>query len=405
MKCLVLAGGYDQIALINELKNRGMKVILTDYFENPPAKKFADKHYQVSTLDIDLIKDIAVKENVQLITTACTDQALLTVAKISEEIGLPCYISYEIAKNVTNKLYMKEKFIKGNIPTSKYLIVDTLNIEEIYKLKFPLVVKPVDCNSSKGVKKVECRKELENALVEAIEYSRSKTAIIEEFKEGKEISVDIFVEDGVAKILSISESKKVDINKSNAFTIVQSRSIIDITDKDIEKIKDISQRISKEFKIYNSPMLIQMIINDTEINVLEFSARMGGGTKYKFIETVSGVNIMSKYVDLILGKEVKVIPQNNTKLAFMNYCYSKNGIFERLEGFNELKENRIIDDYFQYKTKGMKIERAQISSDRVAGYLITGNDITEIDRKQHLCEINLKIIDKKGQDIIIKGIY
>lgn len=53
----------------------------------------------------------------------------------------------------------------------------------------------------------------------------------------------------------------------------------------------------------------------------------------------------------------------------------------------------------------MKIERAQISSDRVAGYLITGNDITEIDRKQHLCEINLKIIDKKGQDIIIKGIY
>lgn len=337
MKCLVLAGGYDQIALINELKNRGMKVILADYFENPPAKKFADKHYQVSTLDIDLIKDIAVKENVQLITTACTDQALLTVAKISEEIGLPCYISYEIAKNVTNKLYMKEKFIKGNIPTSKYLIVDTLNMNKACKLKFPLVVKPVDCNSSKGVKKVECRKELKNALVEAIEYSRSKTAIIEEFKEGKEISVDIFVEDGVAKILSISESKKVDINKSNAFTIVQSRSIIDITDKDIEKIKDISQRISKEFKIYNSPMLIQMIINDTEINVLEFSARMGGGTKYKFIETVSGVNIMSKYVDLILGKEVKVIPQNNTKLAFMNYCYSKNGIFERLEGFNELK--------------------------------------------------------------------
>ena len=33
MKILVLAGGSDQIALINELKNRGHYVILLDYFD------------------------------------------------------------------------------------------------------------------------------------------------------------------------------------------------------------------------------------------------------------------------------------------------------------------------------------------------------------------------------------
>ena len=38
MKILVLAGGFDQIALINELKNRNHDVILADYFPNPPAK-------------------------------------------------------------------------------------------------------------------------------------------------------------------------------------------------------------------------------------------------------------------------------------------------------------------------------------------------------------------------------
>ena len=30
MKALVLAGGYPQIALINELKSRGMRVLLAD---------------------------------------------------------------------------------------------------------------------------------------------------------------------------------------------------------------------------------------------------------------------------------------------------------------------------------------------------------------------------------------
>ena len=46
MKVLVLAGGYDQITLINEFKNRGNYVILADYYQNPPAKIYADKHYQ-----------------------------------------------------------------------------------------------------------------------------------------------------------------------------------------------------------------------------------------------------------------------------------------------------------------------------------------------------------------------
>ena len=52
MKILVLAGGADQIALIQELKARGNYIILVDYFENPPAKEYADKHIVASTLDV-----------------------------------------------------------------------------------------------------------------------------------------------------------------------------------------------------------------------------------------------------------------------------------------------------------------------------------------------------------------
>ena len=58
MRILVLAGGFDQIALINELKSRGHFVILADYYENPMAKSAADKHLQVSTLDVDMIEKI-----------------------------------------------------------------------------------------------------------------------------------------------------------------------------------------------------------------------------------------------------------------------------------------------------------------------------------------------------------
>ena len=92
MKALVLAGGLPQIALINDLKQRGFFTILADYNENPVAKDYADKFYQVSTLDVDAITRIAKEEKVDFLITVCTDQALLTVAKVSETLELPSYV-------------------------------------------------------------------------------------------------------------------------------------------------------------------------------------------------------------------------------------------------------------------------------------------------------------------------
>ncbi|MGN9160327.1 ATP-grasp domain-containing protein [Clostridium sulfidigenes] len=402
MNCLVLAGGYDQIALIKELKKKNIRVILADYFENPPAKDFADKHYQASTLDTDEIKKIAISENIDLITTACTDQALLTVAQVSEELGLPCYISYDIARNVTNKLYMKEKFTNAGIPTAKYRVIDKFDKELINEFKYPLVVKPVDCNSSKGVIKVFSDIKLNKAVNEALSLSRSKTAIIEEFKEGKEVSVDVYIDNGVAKVLSITESTKSRINEEG-FTITQSKYPANISDFQKKEIGVIAQKISEEFNLINSPMLIQLILGEDEINVLEFSARMGGGTKYKLIEIISGVDIMSKYVELILGLKPSVEPSHKIKYAYMNYCYANNGILDRIENFDKLKKEKIIYDYFKYKTKGMKIEKALTSSDRVAGYLVIGDTIEEIYKKQELADKELKIISSEERDISIRG--
>ena len=85
MKALVLAGGFPQIELIKQLKVRGIETILADYNEEPVAKKYADKFYQVSTLDIDAVRKVAKDEQVDFLITVCTDQALLTVAKVSED--------------------------------------------------------------------------------------------------------------------------------------------------------------------------------------------------------------------------------------------------------------------------------------------------------------------------------
>lgn len=402
MTILVLAGGADQIALIQELKKYGHKIVLVDYFQNPPAKHYADKHIIASTLDIRAVNQIAIDEKVDLVTTACTDQALLTVAKVSEMLKLPCYISYQSALNVTNKSYMKKVLYDNHIPTAKYTIVKSCENPILKDFTYPLVVKPVDCNSSKGVKKVACPKSLQEALQDALNYSRSHSAVVEEFKEGKELSVDCYVDNGVVKLLSVTTSNK--IANTNSFTILQSFYPA-ISESEEIFIVEIAQQIADAFSLKNTPLLIQMIQKGKEFFILEFSARMGGGSKYKFIEILSGVNIMSAYVDLILGNPVQIHPAKQVNFASMNYIYCNKGVLDRVVHLEELRQRGVIDEFFLYKTKGMRIEKAETSSDRPAGFLITASTHAEMLSKLREADKIIQVLDEYGNDIMKHGIY
>ena len=401
MRILVLAGGADQIALINELKARGHETILVDYFENPPARPYADKHIAASTLDVERVKEIAIDQKVDLITTACTDQALLTVANVSEQLGLPCYLSYQTGLNVTNKSYMKKVMFANNIPTAKFIILDKVDLDAVKDFSFPLVVKPVDCNSSKGVKRIDDIADFPKYLEEAINFSRTKTAIVEEFKKGNEISVDYYVEGEEAKLLCASASLKIKNRKS--FTILCS-DYPAINEEQEALLKIIGNQVAKAFGLKDCPLFIQMIANGTDLNVIEFSARMGGGSKYNLIRVLSGVNIMSKYVDLVLGDKPTVAPSKQVNFCKMVYMYCKPGVLDHIEGLEELKQQGIIDAYFEYKTKGMEIIQAETSGDRPAGYLITAETADILQEKLNYVDSHIKVISDKGEDIMMHNL-
>lgn len=399
MKALVLAGGFPQIALILELKGRGYTVLLADYLENPVAKPYADEFYRISTLDVEGIKALAAAQSVDLVITACTDQALLTVAKVSEELGLPCYIDYETALRVTNKFYMKQTFRDNGIPSAKYFTADKLDESLVRDLRYPCIVKPVDCNSSKGVAKVYCPDELEAAFALAVKYSRTDTAIVEEYIEGREITVDVQVKDGCTHVLSMAYSDK--IPDEDKFVIWRTRYPISESEAVISCIEDTAQRIADAFGLRDSLMLIQLICDGENIFVLEFSARTGGGVKHQLIKKVSGFDVIGAVVDLSLGKspEVEIRPPE-TKYITNVFIYCNEGVFDRALGFEELKERGIITEYFIFKRRGTVMGGAASSGDRVGGFTVQGDSLGELKRKYGEALEEIGILDPSGRDIM-----
>ena len=398
MKALVLCGGIPQIELIKNLKARGITTVLADMNEKVAAREFADIFYPVSTFDIPALTDIAIKEKVDFLITVCADQVLEVVAEISEKLGLPWYIDSKTAHNVSNKAYMKKIFVEAGIPTSKHVIMAELSPSKIEGLEYPLIVKPVDSYSSRGVRKVFSFEELIPAFEDAVRISRTSTAVVEEFVEGEEITVDVYVEDGVAKILGASVSDKIAGN--DKFVINRTRHPALAGEKINADIADTAQKIATAFGLRNCPMLIQLISNGKKISVLEFCARTGGGIKFRLIKKFCGFDVVDAVVELTLGNKPHYDTSNKKNIFIVNeFIYCNPGVFDHLEGFDELLANGVITEYYPMKQKGMEIKTISCSGDRGAVFTLESDNLEDIKRKHKIARNSIKIIASDGRDI------
>lgn len=399
MRALVIAGGVSQIELIKQLKGRGITTILADGSLNAVARPYADIFYHVNFFDIQAVKEIAEKEKVDFVLTVCADQVLLVVAEVSEMLGLPCYIDFKTAQDVSDKIRMKRIFKKIGVPTTNYIETDHLDLDAISCLRYPLVVKPVDAYSSKGVRKAVNLDELKRYYAEAQQISRSGGVIVEEYFSGDEISVDAFVLNGKAKILTVTNSEKV--KYEDRFVIFRGRYPVAASEPVIRKIEDIAQKIADGFGLVNAPLLIQLLNNDDEVSVLEFCARTGGNMKWLLIKYSCGVDVITATIDITLGIEPDLeVRDTGHNIVVNDFMYCHPGVFDRFKGFDKMVEQGYINEFHPARVKGTKMHGVNSSSDRIAGMNIVADSIEDFNAKEKTILKHVKVLDINGNDIL-----
>ncbi|MBR3097977.1 MAG: ATP-grasp domain-containing protein [Clostridia bacterium] len=399
MKAMVVAGGIPQIELIRQLKDRGIVTVLVDGSASALAVPYADIFYHVNIFDIEAVKSIAVREEVDFLITVCADQVLLVVAQISEMLGLPCYIDYKTAQDVSDKIRMKRIFRENGIPTTDYVELQSLNMEKISRLSYPMVVKPVDAYSSKGVRKAENAEELRRYYAEAEQISRSGGVIVEEYFEGEEISVDAFVLDGKAKVLAVTNSDKV--KDRDRFVIFRGKYPAKASPAVLKQIDEIAQKIADAFGLVNAPLLIQLLHNGDRVSVLEFCARTGGNMKWLLIKYSCGVDVIKATVDITLGKKPDLtVRDTGNKIVVNDFIYCYPGVFDHFEGFEELVQQGTINEFHPVRVKGTEMRGVTSSSDRIAGMNILASSVEDFNQKQRRILDSVKVISTDGTDML-----
>jgi biotin carboxylase len=399
---VVLGGTIAHKYLIENLKGRGFYTVLVDYLENPPASQSCDIHIRASTLDQDVVLEIAKEYNASLVISGCVDQANLTACFVSEKLGIFFPYSHETALRVTDKSLMKEGMRRASIPTASYEILDANDRNNLPTFKFPRVVKPCDCNGSKGVRKVFNQDEFQIAFERALTLSRSGKVIVENFNPGIEINAYFLVGDEDVFELYLKRKGLPLSDFDNSLMSYCSVGPVDLSVELRNKISDIAVRIAKEFKLKNIPLLLQANVDGDELSVIEFAPRVGGGLAFREILHLTGFDLISAIIRSCLNE--RILPPSSLELSqqmSVIHLYCIAGTVAKVEGVGELYAQGIVEEYFQYIEIGGNVDSTDLASrNRVAGVIIKSQNLSELYEKVHKLRNTLKFLDGSERNLL-----
>ena len=403
-KAIVLGGTFPHRRLIQKLKDKGYYTILVDYYETPIAKDVADKHIQASTLDKDEVVRIAKEENAELVISSCVDQANVTACYVGERLGLPHPYTYQTSLNVTDKVAMKRIMVENDIPTSRHYIINSLQGFQESSLTYPIIVKPADSNSSKGVRKLDQDEpNKEQYILKALEMSRNGAAVVEEYKVGKEIGVDCIIKNHKAYIIMTRERRKIQSHNDAIQQIYGSFWPADITPVQLERLRVIAEKIGNAFNIDNSPLMMQTIVSDSEINVIEFGARIGGGENYHIIEELTGYDFIEQSINSFLGAEIDLTHHDASEYLADNYIYIRAGSFGEMKIDDCVKDDILYTNV--YRKSGARVGADISSNNRVGVFVVKAKSTEEILKKIMNVVEHMEVYDIDGNPVMRKDIY
>ena len=210
---LILGAGVMQRPAILAAKKLGLETYVIDGNPDAPCVQDADHFAKIDLKDRDGIAECArglsERMNLKAVFTAGTDFSA-NAAYAACQLGFASH-SYEACVNASDKALMRQCFRNARVPSPHFMLLEkkyiknTLTSSVVQSLKFPYVVKPVDNMGARGCRMVRTSDELFAAVDDALKFSRSGRALLEEYMDGPEYSIDALIYDGTFTVTGFAD--------------------------------------------------------------------------------------------------------------------------------------------------------------------------------------------------------
>ncbi|MEU0946913.1 ATP-grasp domain-containing protein [Streptomyces canus] len=311
---LVLGASEEHIPLYQEARRRGIPTIAVDMRADAPAFPFADASLQISTRDADAIAEALGDTRPAGIVVGATDAALASWRTLGLRYGTP-YVYPEKAFAGLDKAAFHE--VVASCGITRYGWTASGDPDEVAAkaagLRFPLVVKPVDGSGSKGVTRVTCLDGLPAAVAHARTYSASGTVIAEEFVQGRQLTIDLFLRNGKSIMTCIKDQELVP-----AGFVVRRISTAQLSQTEHDHLEASAERLCRALGIVDGPANFDLVLGaDGQGRFIEANPRLSGDSIPRLHTAAYGVNVVGALVALALGEPFDdyLVPTRNAHAA------------------------------------------------------------------------------------------
>lgn len=360
-KLAIIGASYLQLPLVKKAKELGLETLCFAWEDGAVCSSVCDKFFPISTTDKEEILRVCKIEGIDGVCTIASDVAAPTSAYVAEHLGL-IGNSYESAVKANNKYQMREAFMRSGVPCPHYKMVTCAGEIDSGHLVYPLIVKPSDRSGSLGVQKVENGRELKLAIENAISLSFKKEAMVEEYIEGREISVEFISYKGKHYPLAITD--KVTTGAPH-FVELEHHQPANLTQSQYEEIYKLTKKALDALGITNGASHSEYkITSDGSIYIMEIGARMGGDfIGSDLVRLSTGYDFLKGVIEVALGDfhEPIITEHQFSGVYFLSKETERlKPIIENWQSHPEIVEAEVTDS---------ELRHIECSGDR-SGYLI-----------------------------------
>lgn len=333
----VLGGGAWQVPTVRAAKAMGHRVLVTDMHAERPAYALADAHEVVDLRDVPGTLAAARRHRIDGILCDSTDTGVATAATVADALGLPG-IGIEAARRCTDKAALRECLTAAGIEGVTWRVVDDAAglPAAAAALGWPLVVKPVDSQSGRGVRRVAEPTALADAFAHALAHSRSQRVLIESQASGSEFILDSFSVDGRCNVLGIAAKQPAADNPTISDRILY------LSGREFEAmaavLEPVHRRVLDAISLSQGICHGEYFVDAARVTPIDIAARGGGVLIYTHaLPWVSGVDAVAASIRIALGEPVVLQPLVPRRGASIDFLRLPGGEFEALDGTAEAR--------------------------------------------------------------------
>ncbi len=402
---MMIGAGIGQYFLAKKIKERGFYLIVVTMPGSYPVIDIADKVCYVNVFEKDAVLAVAKENEIDAVISDQNDTMMPTVAYVAEHMGLPGN-NTNIVDSYCNKNTFRDNCDKLGIPVPKhYAITDIDMPSEVMSWGFPLMIKPADSQSSLGVSKVNNKDEYFIALKSALEISKTRSAIIEEFFVGQELVAEGFIYKGKYYNIGFADRKYFDLKD----IFIPSQTIFPsiVPNNVLETITGyecaMAEYIEPEFAIVHSEYLYNP--ESGKIKVVE-SALRGGGVYISshLIPLYSSIDVNNVLIDCAFGQKIDIegIISSKKPCAAAYICfYLPIGKVQSISGIEELRNMSFVHKMdITNITLGMESAPLTHKGQRLGPIIVSGDSRDDIDKKIFKIQNVLHILTISNDNII-----